>query len=256
MLISIFFFLGSITRENAPIQIHFIMTLMVPFYLLLMPLLFAYCKTCLQIKVSDNNIIKHLLPSLISMVVIAVAVSFNIGLSPDAIHIKADSISELSHINMIALVMPAVIMCQSGLYFVLIARSLRQHKRRFKLTSNQTLKDIRFRWLLILTGGILINWSLRLIIVLLPFYLGDTVSSFTHDIARLAVLLTVYGFAIYGLHQITRAAYLRSNNNISQSKSAKQGTPAKASEQLLNSEELNYLQSIMREEDTTEKRLH
>ncbi|MCL1067514.1 hypothetical protein L2735_11965 [Shewanella olleyana] len=251
ILIALFFATGAITRENAPIQIHFILTLMVPFYFLLMPLLYSYCKSSLKIKVSDLNIIKHLLPTLISMIAIVIAISFNIGLDPDASHQSVNTVSELSHINKLALIAPGFLIAQSLLYSVLIIKTLKKHKKRFKLTNQQSLKDIRFRWLLVLTSGILLNWALRLVMVLVPFYFGDTVSELAHTIARLSLLLTVYGFALYGLHQITRAAYLRGNvkTNISDK-------PQKASAQLLNSEELNYLQSILNEENATEKRLH
>ncbi|WP_153916349.1 hypothetical protein [Shewanella sp. TC10] len=253
ILIALFFATGAFTRENAPIQIHFMLTLMVPFYFLLMPLLYSYCKSSLQINVSELNIIKHLLPTLISMIAIVAAISFNIGLDPDASLKSATTVSELVHINKLALIAPGLLIAQSILYFVLIFRTLKKHKKRFKLTNQQSLKDIRFRWLLILTGGILLNWVLRLVMVLVPIYFGDTVSELAHTIGRLSLLLTVYGFALYGLHQITRAAYLRGNVKTNNDTSDK---PQKASAQLLNSEELNYLQSIINEDNPTEKRLH
>ncbi len=254
LLIALFFATGAITRENAPIQIHFILTLMVPFYFLLMPLLYSYCKACLQIPVSDSNILKHLSPTLITMIAIMFAVFFNIGLDPTASTQVVNSVSELRHINTIALVMPGFIILQSAIYFGLIFNTINKHKKRFKLTNQQSLKDIRLRWLLILTAGILLNWVLRIVMVLIPFYFGDTISVLAHTIARLSLLITVYGFALYGLHQITRAAYLRGNNNsANQNQSHK---PQKASEQLLNSEELNYLQTIINEDTASEKRLH
>ena len=254
LLIALFFATGATTRENAPIQIHFILTLMVPFYFLLMPLLYSYCKACLKIPISDSNILKHLAPTFVSMLVIVIAVFFNIGLDPNASTQAINSVSELSHINTIALIMPAFIILQSAIYFGLIFNTISKHKKRFKLTNQQSLKDIRLRWLLILTAGILLNWVLRIVMVLIPFYFGDTISATAHTIARLSLLVTVYGFALYGLHQITRAAYLRGNANNKNSNQTQQ--PQKASEQLLNSEELNYLQSIINEENTTEKRLH
>ncbi|MEZ9142582.1 MULTISPECIES: hypothetical protein [unclassified Shewanella] len=253
ILIALFFATGAIPRDSVQYQMHFVLTLMVPFYFLLMPLLYSYCKSSLQIKVSELNSSKHLLPTFISMLVIVLAVSFNIGIDPNASRQSVATVSELSHINMIALIMPGFIILQSAVYFTLIFKTLRKHRKRFKLANQQTLKDIRFRWLLILTCGILLNWVLRLIMLLVPFYFGDTVSVMAHTIARLSLLLTVYVFALYGLHQITRAAYLRGTTNLSNEASKK---PQKASEQLLNSEELNYLQTIMNDENTTEKRVH
>ncbi|WP_299574142.1 hypothetical protein [uncultured Shewanella sp.] len=253
ILIALFFAIGAVTRENAPIQIHFILTLMVPFYFLLMPLLYSYCKASLKIPVSDGNIVKHLMPTFVSMFFIVIAVLFNIGLDPTASKQPINTLSELSHINRVALIMPVFIILQSCLYFGLIFKTLNKHKKRFKLTTQQSLKDIRFRWLLILTGGILLNWILRIMMVLVPFYFGDSISVLAHTIARLSLLVTVYGFALYGLHQITRAAYLRGNVN-NKANSNDSSKPQKASEQLLNAEELNYLQSIMIEDATPEKR--
>ncbi|MFS1437077.1 hypothetical protein [Shewanella sp. 10N.286.48.A6] len=243
ILISLFFFSASITRENAPIQIHFMMTLMVPFYFLLMPLLYSYCKACLQIKTSDLNFVKHILTTLISMAVIVVTVSFNIGMVPDASHIQVNNISELVTINKIALVMPAIILIQSGIYFFLIISALSRHR----VDKHQSLKNVRFRWLLLLTGGILLNWVLRLVLVLLPFYFGDTISSYAVGIVRLCLLATIYGFAIYGLHQVTRLVFLRIKvNKTPQHHSAKL---------LLDNEELDYLRSVISDDKASDQGL-
>ena len=79
-------------------------------------------------------------------------------------------------------------------------------------------------------------------LLILPFYLGGEISPLEKALPRLLLLLTVYGLAIFGLKQITHAAYLRgtlANKPRSYSNSA--------TRQLLDSEELNYLQEILNE---------
>ena len=105
-----------------------------------------------------------------------------------------------------------------------------------------SLKDIKFRWLLVLTFSLMSNWLLRTLLIILPFYIDDQVFIINQAATTLVLLLTVYILAIYGLKQITKAAFLRG-------KLAQQPRePMRASQQLLSSEELAYLQQLMQEE--------
>jgi len=48
----------------------------------------------------------------------------------------------------------------------------------------ESLKDIKFRWLLVLTLAMMSNWLVRTVLVILPFYLGDHTSEITQAMTR------------------------------------------------------------------------
>ena len=87
-------------------------------------------------------------------------------------------------------------------------------------------------------------------LVYLPFYLGDSVLLLTQAVTRLSLLLTVYVFALYGIQQVTRSAYLRGSLN-----ATSQATPPTKephTDPLLDEEEITYLHHLMGDEDESD----
>ncbi|WP_394132411.1 hypothetical protein [Shewanella maritima] len=242
VLIGIYFFTGLITKETSPVPIHLVLTLFVPIYLLLMPLLYLYCKNSLTGQ-SKNNYWKHFAPALISAFTVSTAVLLRVGFDPH-IHLEPiNSLKQLSHINVLAIIFPLLLIAQALVYFSLLFSMFSQYRKRFSVLDQTTIKDIRFRWLVLLTVGILFNWITRLALVAIPFYVGDYFTTLNQAIARLSMLITVYVFAFYGLTQITRMAYLRGNL------ASDSNSPVKASAQLLNAEEMQYLQGVIKDDE-------
>lgn len=243
-LMALYFFTGMLNRDNSPAPIHLLFTLIIPVYFLLMPLLYLYCYRSLHNIRVPISLSKHFyLPILIAIVIFVVSL-LSYDYAPDGELLQNSAAPGLRDFK-IGAALPALLSLQTGFYFILIIQMLRKYRGRSTKVHQESLKDIKFRWLLVLTLAMMSNWLVRTVLVILPFYMGDQISEVTQAFTRLILLLTVYLLALYGLQQITKAAYLR-GRFIRQSEQDPART--KASSQLLNSEELNYLQQLMQED--------
>jgi len=243
-LMALYFFTGMLNRDNAPAPIHLLFTLIIPVYFLLMPLLYLYCYRSLHNIRAPITLSKHFyLPILITIIIFAISLLSN-NFIPNTGTLQRSIGPGLRDFK-IGAALPALLSLQTGFYFILIVQMLRKYRGHSGKVHQESLKDIKFRWLLVLTLAMMSNWLVRAVLVILPFYMGDQISEATQAFTRLILLLTVYLLALYGLQQITKAAYLR-GRFMRQSEHSQAKT--KASSQLLDSEELNYLQQLMQEE--------
>ena len=242
-LLALYFLTGLISKTNSPVPLPMLFILIIPVYFLQMPLLYLYCYRSLHNIHRDIRMSGHFYPALALMVVISLAFVLDANVY---LNLSDDPITNLSHVTVLGAVLPALLSLQALIYFYLIIKLLNQFRGRSRRVHQDSLKDIKFRWLLVLTLAMLINWVVRTGLVILPFYFGDHVSITAQAITRLCLLLTVYVLALYGLKQITLAAYLRGRL------SSKMTDPTQrpSSQQLLNAEELNYLQQILNADDT------
>ncbi|UJF22563.1 hypothetical protein [Shewanella sp. OMA3-2] len=237
-LVGFYFLTGLLTQEFSPIPIHLLLSLCYPVYFLLMPLLYIYSKQSLHGNNYQANFFKHFMAAMLAAILICSAIFFGIGINLQASNNTINSLAELSHINALALILPSLILIQAVFYFTLIYQLLMQAK----INNEPLLSSMRLRWITILAIGMLINWLVRFTIVYFPFYSDGMVSIFPQAITRLSLLVTVYILAFYGLHQVTRAAYLsgrtipRSSNSLN-------------SQQILDADELSYLQDVIADDD-------
>jgi hypothetical protein len=247
LLIGCYFLTGLLTQETAPIPIHLALTLFIPIYFLLMPMLYLYCKSSLTEQDYQPLIIKHFGGAILAALVTSSAILFHIRIAPKNLQNTITSLAELNTINLLAIILPLLLMLQTMGYSWAIYRLLSRYRPQYLASRQPNLQVIRFRWLSVLTIGILINWVLRIVLVYLPFYLGDSVSLLIQAVTQLSLLFTVYVFALYGIHQVTRSAYLRGALNAS-SKGDTSQSPLKA-HSLLDDEEITYLQQLMTNKD-------
>ncbi|MBB1440302.1 hypothetical protein H5202_16800 [Shewanella sp. SG41-4] len=247
LLIGCYFLTGLLTPETTPIPIHLTLTLFIPIYFLLMPMLYLYCKSSLTAQDYQPLLIKHFGVAIIVALVTSSTILFHIGIDPENSNNTIGTLGELSSINLLAMVLPILLMLQTFGYFWAIYRLLSRYRPQYLANRQPNLQVIRFRWLSVLTIGILINWVLRIVLVYLPFYLGDSVLLLTQAVTRLSLLLTVYVFALYGIQQVTRAAYLRGSLNATSQATLQ--TKKSHTVQLLDEEEITYLHHLMVDED-------
>ncbi|WP_434927360.1 hypothetical protein [Shewanella sp. HL-SH2] len=245
-LIGFYFLTGLFTQESSPIPIHLLLTLCYPIYFLLMPLLYIYSKQSLHGDNYQANFFKHFMAAMLAAILTCSAIFFGLGINLQASNTAIHSLAELSHINAFVLILPGLMIIQTGFYFTMIYRLLRQTNQQNNNSNNSDplLNDIRLRWITILALGMLINWLVRLTIVYLPFYSGSMVSILPQAITRLSLLVTMYILAFYGLHQVTRTAYFSrraiqsdSNNTVN-------------NQQVLDADELSYLQDVIADDGT------
>ncbi|BAJ03941.1 hypothetical protein [Shewanella violacea] len=249
-LIALYFFTGMLNKDNAPAPIHLLFMLIIPVYFLLMPLLYLYCYRSLHNIRRSISFSRHFYLALIVAIVVITASLLSKNVTPDLSIIELSYESNMSLINKLGALLPGLLSMQTCIYFILIIRMLQKYRGRSYKAHQESLRDIKFRWLLVLTFAMMVNWLIRTVLVILPFYLGDQISQLTQAFTQLTLLLTIYVLAIYGLQQITRAAYLRGRLTITTPSGASRN---KASTQLLNSEELNYLQDLLKEDPKTDE---
>lgn len=210
-LIALYFLTGMLNRDNSPIPIHILFNLINPIYFLLMPLLYLYCKRSLAPTNKPLGFSKHYWPSALTLVFAILDIALRLTAhpinewQPIALMLKEMSISQWGAL------LPALLSVQTCCYFIALWMLFRRHKRnqRDVTQTQEALGTIRFRWLISLTLAMLLNWLIRVFVVILPFYLGDNLSLLSHALPRLTLLLSMYMLAVYGLKQITRSAYLK-----------------------------------------------
>lgn len=242
-LMALYFFTGLLTRDNAPAPIHLLFILIIPVYFLVMPLLYLYCDRSLHDIKQPIGFSHHFYPALIIAMIVVLVTGYRVFITNNWPNIELLQSHELTNLSLLAMLLPALLFIQTGIYFYYIIKMLSRYPGRVSRLHQDSLKDIKFRWLLVLTLALMSNWLIRAVLILLPFYFGEQLFYVNQAATKLTLLLTVYVLAIYGLKQITRAAYLRGKL----AQQPPQKTPMQASQQLLSSEELAYLQQLMQE---------
>jgi hypothetical protein len=198
-----------------------------------MPALYQYLKQQLRPTIDAKLPLKHLLPSILAMCLVMLLWLFNPSL--------VTGVALLGYhpsLSWGSLLLPLLLLLQTTLYLVLVLQLMQHYYHTLDQQENR-LRQLRNNGLLVLTLALILNWLVRNIAVLLTLFLGDQFSVVAQAIPRLALLLTLYLLAIYGLNQLTRAAYLRGRE------SRPQGTSVP--KQPLDKEELDFLNEILRE---------
>lgn len=230
-IMALYFFTGLFNRDNTPAPIHLLFLLLLPLYFLLMPALYQYLKLQLRPAASPKLPLKHLLPSMFAMLLVVLLWLFN----PSLITGLA-LLGYQPSLNWGSLLLPLLLLMQTALYLVLVLQLMKRHYQAPNELDSR-LQQLGNHWLLILTLTLILTWLVRNIAVLLTLFFGDQFSVVAQAVPRLALLLTLYLLAIYGLNQLTRAAYLRERS------------PRNASmpKQPLDKEELDFLNEILHE---------
>ncbi|GIU17797.1 hypothetical protein [Shewanella sp. MBTL60-007] len=251
-LMALYFFTGLLTSDNAPAPLHLLFILIIPVYFLVMPLLYLYCDRSLHDIKQPIGFSRHFYPALFIALLVILAISFRLLFTSDGPNIGFSNPPEATDLSLLSLLLPALLFIQTGIYFYYIIKMLSRYPSRTSRLHQDSLKDIKFRWLLVLTLALMSNWLIRAVLIILPFYLGDQAIVINQAATKLTLLLTVYLLAIYGLKQITRAAFLRGKL----AQQLPQRKPMQASQQLLSSEELAYLHQLMQEEEQLKESKH
>lgn len=245
-LIALYFLTGMLNRDNSPIPIHILFNLINPIYFLLMPLLYLYCKRSLEQCTEPIGFSRHYWPSIFTLCLAILDTALRFNLHNDAIWFQAEFFQYRQHIDLShwGLALPLLLFIQTSSYFVALWFLFRQHKQQQPRSINapqETLRLIHFRWLFGLTLAMLLNWLIRVFVVVLPFYLGDILSPLSHALPRLSLLLSFYFLAAYGLKQITRTAYLKGHIAAPAPKIESPMT------EVLTSEEFEFIQQLQKE---------
>ncbi|MCE2572222.1 hypothetical protein [Motilimonas eburnea] len=237
VLIGWYFFTGLISKGLTPLPMHVILPLLYPSYFLLMPILYGYCKASLQPE-AKLNIVKHSLTA-IAVGLIVLTIMLYHWLKASDVQASIPILSQAQQIDVYALLLPSLTLVQAACYFGLIWRFIKRNNPIHK-HQREELSQIRFRWMSLLVIGTLVNWLMRIALIYLPFYAGELPSMQVQAITRFSLLITVYIFAFYGFHQISRAAYLRglaqANRNALTS-----------SQKVLDADEMAFLQDVLAE---------
>ncbi|NSM26002.1 hypothetical protein HT094_17730 [Shewanella sp. ZOR0012] len=252
-LIALYFLTGMLNRDNMPIPIHILFNLLAPIYFLLMPLLYLYCKRSLEQHTEPIGFSWHYWPAIITLLLAVIDITLRLNLHKNAIWFQAEFFNnpltiDFSHWS---LAMPLLLFTQTAAYFVALWHLLKQYKVSQPPLSDapqDTLKLIRFRWLFGLTLAMLFNWLLRVFVVVLPFYLGDSLSALSHALPRLSLLLSFYLLAAYGLKQITRTAYLKGHLSVPKPK------VESSSSGVLTPEEFEFIQQLQQESNDSKEK--
>lgn len=246
-LIALYFLTGMLNRDNTPIPIHILFNLINPIYFLLMPLLYLYCKRSLEQRFEPIGFSKHYWPSIFTLFIAVIDIFLRIDLEKNPIWFQAEIILHQINIDIShwGILLPLLLSIQTCGYFIALWILFRRYKIPKQESPNApqaSLRLIRFRWLFSLTLAMLLNWLIRAFVVVTPFYLGDSLSIFSHALPRLTLLLSIYLLAAYGLKQITRIAYLKGHL-------AAPTTPTTTAqtEELLTPEEFDFLQHLQQE---------
>ncbi len=246
-LVALYFLTGLINRDNAPIPIHLLFNLISPIYFLLMPLLYLYCKNSLSQISQPIGFSKHYWPALLTLLFAIIDIVLKLtGYQTGEWQSVALILKELN-INQWSALLPALLSIQTCYYFIVLWMLFRLHKQKQRNITQpkETLGTIRFRWLIGLTLAILLNWLIRVFVVILPFYFGDNLSLLSNALPRLTLLLSMYMLAVYGLKQITRSAYLKG-------RMAKQPLQPHVIQNVLTPEEYEFLHKV--QQDDSEKK--
>ncbi|WP_372872700.1 hypothetical protein [Shewanella sp.] len=235
-LLSLTFFTGLLTRDTVSLPMPLIYSLFIPGYFLLMPLLYQYCYQALGKHTGSFGY--HYLPAPL----VAIGVMVDQLNKPGLLLPGTNERLSVADYTPFTTIITLLLFFQTCIYFILIFKLLLAHRSRGARAHEENLQDLRFRWLMTLCLALMLNWLLRVSLTLFPIYFGDGASELMIMFPRMVLLLSLYLLAFYGLHQITRAAYLRGQLALPPKVSQK------ASSQLLSADELAYLQQLIKEE--------
>ncbi|MBV7315653.1 hypothetical protein [Shewanella sp. NIFS-20-20] len=240
-LMGIYFLSGTLVSGQLPLPLHLLYLSVFPIYFLLMPLLYLYCYRSLHKITTPLRLSWHFMPALIILIVVITAMLWRQLWLKAPLLSTPNDISELTQLGVIGTAIPGLLTLQATIYFFLIFNTLRQFRGRASRAHQMSLRDIKFRWLLVLTLCLMVNWLIRTLMLTVPFYFYIDLPAASLVLPRLLMLISIYALAFYGLKQITRAAYLRGKLSITPA------NHAKASSQLLDSEELAFLHKVLTE---------
>ena len=212
-----------------------------------MPLLYLYCKSSLSQISQPIGFSKHYWPALLTLLFAIIDIVLKLtGYQTGEWQSIALLLKELN-INQWSALLPALLSIQTCYYFIVLWMLFRLHKQKQRNITQpkETLGTIRFRWLIGLTLAMLLNWLIRVFVVILPFYFGDNLSLLSNALPRLTLLLSMYMLAVYGLKQITRSAYLKG-------RMAKQPLQPHVIQNVLTPEEYEFLHQV--QQDDCEKK--
>lgn len=243
-LLAIYFLTGMLNKHNAPIPMIVLFTLIIPIYFLLMPLLYLYCRKNLKYRTQHRLHIAHFYPAIIIVIFVIITLSYRLFIAITPSFSIAGMTFSTQQLNVIFIAFPGLLSLQAAFYSVLIFKILNQFSIKDINTTNPQLDKIKFKWLFILTFALIMNWLIRSLLIMLPFYLGDQTSQLNLLLSRLILLLSLYLLAFYGLKQVTDIAYIRGQKHALKKPST---TPA-PKEALLTEEELTFLQQVMNED--------
>lgn len=218
-----------------------------------MPLLYLYCKRSLVPTHKPLGFSKHYWPSAFTLVFAILDIALRLSAHPNGEWQPVTQMLKEISISQWGAILPALLSIQTCCYFIALWVLFRRHKRNQSdaTLTQEALGTIRFRWLIGLTLAMLLNWLIRVFVVILPFYLGDNLSLLSHALPRLTLLLSMYMLAVYGLKQITRSAYLKGRLAKPQSRPR----PI-AIENVLTPEEYEFLHQIQQDDAENPKLLH
>ncbi|WP_298773669.1 hypothetical protein [uncultured Shewanella sp.] len=243
-LIAFYFLTGMINKHNAPLPINILFTLLIPMYFLLMPLVYLYCKRNVT-ETSNNDLSwKHFYPAVTIATLVILTLSYH-WLIP--INLSTHLFSNVwidQKFNIIFFVFPGLLSLQAAFYFILIFNLLNIFPFENRSFKNPELSQIKFKWLLILTFALIMNWLVRSLLIMLPFYTGESISVFNLLLSRIILLISLYILAFYGLKQITDLTYLKNQKRSSPHPIRPSAT---AKELLLTEEELDFIHQVMNE---------
>lgn len=248
-LIALYFLTGMLNKDNSPIPLHILFNLLNPLYFLLMPLLYLYCKRCLQPTNEPLGLSKHYWPAIVTALFAMLDFSMRVQLHQSS-GVKIDLFDNNFNISQWEILLPALLSLQTCFYFGALW-SLFQQQQQFHTglatEAHIKLTEIRLSWLVGLTGAMLLNWLTRVLVVIFPFYFGDHLSLLSHALPRLTLLLSMYLLAVYGLQHITRSAYLSGRLT------AQAPTATTSNESLLTDEEYAFLQEIQQDSQVVDE---
>ncbi|WP_299489988.1 hypothetical protein [uncultured Shewanella sp.] len=243
-LLAVYFFTGAINEHNAPIPINMLFTLIIPIYFLLMPLVYLYCKSNVTIKSINHLNWKHFYPAILVAILVVLVFAYHWFILLHSSNLFFQTIWTPQEFNMIFMVFPGLLSLQAAFYFILIFNLLNKFPFKKDALQNPELTQIKFKWLLLLTFALIMNWLVRCLLIMLPFYTGDTINLFNLLLSRVILLISLYILAFYGLKQVTHIAHIKK-----QKMSSIQPPPSSntVKDNLLTDEELDFLQQVMNE---------
>lgn len=233
-LMALYFFTGMFNRDNIPTPLHLLFILLQPTYFLLLPLLYLYCRRLCYPHLGIQLPMRHLLPMLLAMLLVILALLFHRTNVTEIL-----LIGPRNPLKGLALLLPLALSLQTLVYLWLILRLLIQHRSQLEQSHNPLLQ-LRFRWLLLLTTALIINWLVRNLAFVLPLIFGDQLAPVTRTFPHAILLLTLYALALYGLKQLTHIAYLRGQ-------AARETQQAATQDDVLSDEEKLFIRQLLKQ---------
>ncbi|MBY6019579.1 hypothetical protein [Ferrimonas balearica] len=147
-----------------------------------------------------------------------------------------ESVSE----GLLVVLLPLAAVSQYAYY---LSAALRDWQRwgRPRRSLSASGRDLRRSWLMVLATTASLVWLLRLLGTLLPLLWQDPLPAWLDLALRLAIIGLLLFSLAFGLRQISNAAWLRRHQP-----SPEFHPPKRASESILNSEELAFLRDLNR----------